>query len=177
MKCWNDYCDEAHDISRSKGWWEQDRNDGEMLALMHSELSELHKAFFDEKARLCQPRPSAKVPVLNEAEEELSDLAIRLFDYCAARGVDLDRAYTSAKASKPPIHKGNHALAISDLHLAVSEVLELLRKQESTDAAVGVLFFKLWGYCVLFGFEFRRAIDAKMAFNSTRPHKHGGKLF
>ncbi|MGI9505149.1 MAG: hypothetical protein ACR2RE_19075, partial [Geminicoccaceae bacterium] len=136
-----------------------------------------HQAFFDEKGRLCQPQPCAKVPSINEAEEEFADLAIRLFDYCAARNVNLDQAYRGAKAIQPPILKGNHALAISDLHLAVSEVLEALRRREDTDIKLGLLLFKLWGYCALFGFDFRRAIDAKMAFNRTRSHKHGGKLF
>ena len=30
--------EEIHETAKSKGWWDKDRNDGEMIALMHSEL-------------------------------------------------------------------------------------------------------------------------------------------
>ena len=30
-----DYC---HDEVKQSGWWDKDRNDGELIALMHSEL-------------------------------------------------------------------------------------------------------------------------------------------
>ena len=29
-----------NDIAKEKGWWDEERNNGEMIALMHSELSE-----------------------------------------------------------------------------------------------------------------------------------------
>ena len=38
--CFTAMADEVHANSRDKGWWDEDRNNGEMIALMHSELSE-----------------------------------------------------------------------------------------------------------------------------------------
>lgn len=32
----------AHQIAVDKGWWESDRNDGELIALMHSECRGCH---------------------------------------------------------------------------------------------------------------------------------------
>ena len=32
--------DISHHIAKEKGWWDDARNDGELIALMHSELSE-----------------------------------------------------------------------------------------------------------------------------------------
>jgi hypothetical protein len=35
---------EVHQTALDKGWWEEDRNVGEMIALVHSEISEAHEA-------------------------------------------------------------------------------------------------------------------------------------
>ena len=35
---------DIHETAKSKGWWDSERNDGELIALMHSELSEALEA-------------------------------------------------------------------------------------------------------------------------------------
>jgi NTP pyrophosphatase (non-canonical NTP hydrolase) len=68
----------CHEIAVSKGWWDADRNDGELIALMHSELSEALEAL-------------RKGDDANLAEE-LADCCIRVFDYCGARKLNLEKA-------------------------------------------------------------------------------------
>lgn len=70
---------ECHRIARRKGWWRDERNDGEAIALMHSELSETLEAL-----RTHAPKEAVA--------EELADCCIRIFDYCGARGIDLEEA-------------------------------------------------------------------------------------
>ena len=81
---------EIHQVNRDKGFWEdgKDRNDGEMIALMHSELSELLEVVRKEgyEAR-CE-----KVPEISAAEEEVADLIIRVLDYSRARNLDVGNA-------------------------------------------------------------------------------------
>ncbi len=36
----NSLCHESHAIAVDRGWWDAERSDGELIALMHSELSE-----------------------------------------------------------------------------------------------------------------------------------------
>jgi NTP pyrophosphatase (non-canonical NTP hydrolase) len=73
-------------------WWRDlktnrriKRNDGEMIALMHSELSEalehVRKSTMDDK-----------LPHRKGVEVEMADCVIRIMDYCAGRGLDLGGA-------------------------------------------------------------------------------------
>lgn len=100
-------CFEAHEISKSKGFYETPPSIPERIALMHSELSEALESyregqplyFYGEKGK-----PEGLVA-------ELADAVIRIADICGHLGVDLEQA-----------------------------------------------------------------IQEKMAYNRTRPYKHGGKL-
>jgi len=75
-----------HMNARAKGWWDTERNDGEMIALIHSELSEAL-----EYARKGNP-PDDKVPELSGVAAELADTVIRIMDLCVGRGIDLGQA-------------------------------------------------------------------------------------
>lgn len=72
--------------SRAKGFWDKERNDGETLALIHSELSEALEAL-----RQGNP-PDDKVPDFSSLEAELADVIIRIFDYAGGRGLNIAQA-------------------------------------------------------------------------------------
>lgn len=87
----NDYAQACH-IANRKWWYDKDgkrieRNKGELLCLIHSEISE---AMEGERKNL----PDDKLPHRRMAEVELVDALIRIFDYAGAFGYDLDGAYS-----------------------------------------------------------------------------------
>jgi NTP pyrophosphatase (non-canonical NTP hydrolase) len=96
--CLEEFTIDIHHNAVSKGFWPTNpdgscaRNDGEAIALMHSELSEMLEAI-----RHGNP-PSDHIPEFTGAEEEAADLVIRLLDWCGARNIRLADAILAKMA-------------------------------------------------------------------------------
>jgi NTP pyrophosphatase (non-canonical NTP hydrolase) len=75
----------CHQRARANGFWDKERNKGEMIALMHSELSEMLEG-------VRKPGPDSHCPEFTSEEIELADLLIRAFDYAAAHQLRLGAA-------------------------------------------------------------------------------------
>ena len=92
----NDYSSQCH--AASLKWWQDpktgepiERNKGELICLMHSELSEamegVRKDLMDDK-----------LPHRKMEEVELVDTIIRIFDYAGGFGLDLQGAFEEKMA-------------------------------------------------------------------------------
>lgn len=85
----NDLVKSAHENSVNHGFWEKDKNFGEVIALMHTELSEAYEeyrnhknvdeTYYEEDGKPCG------VP------SELADVVIRVFDFCGGANIDLEK--------------------------------------------------------------------------------------
>lgn len=79
----------AHGLAVDKGFWDKgaNRNKGEMIALIHAELSEMLEA-----VRLPGIVKSEKIPYYTAEAEELADVIIRALDYAGGWGIDVQGA-------------------------------------------------------------------------------------
>lgn len=78
----------VHDMAVSKGWYDgsSTRNPAELIALMHSELSEALEGFRTGN------KPSDKIPEFLSSEEEFADCIIRILDAAEHLGLNVGAA-------------------------------------------------------------------------------------
>lgn len=98
----------VHELNINAGWWHDintgerlERNKGEMLCLIHSEISEcmegVRKGLMDDK-----------LPHRTMEEVEMADAVIRILDYCGGHDLDLagaiaeKLAYNAQRADHKP---------------------------------------------------------------------------
>lgn len=99
----NQLAREVHRNAVDKGFYEQPKNIGEMIALMHSELSEALEAdrsgrYFSENIQAVNGwvqdadfLEAYRHQVKGTFEEEMADIVIRVMDMCAWKGIDLEQ--------------------------------------------------------------------------------------
>lgn len=79
------WCELCHSIAKEKGFWEKERNIGEALMLIVTELAEAMEGYRHQDH--------------DNFREELADTFIRLFDLCGGLGIDIE-AEIAKKAEK-----------------------------------------------------------------------------
>jgi len=73
-------------INVLKGWTQKERTDGEMIALIHAEISEALEGLRHGNQR------SKIIPEVSEAEEEIADALIRIMDMAFLRKWNIPKA-------------------------------------------------------------------------------------
>lgn len=164
-------------------WWQDpktgqriDRNKGELLALIASELSE---ALEGERKDLMDDH----LPHRKMAEVEMADAVIRILDFSGGFDIPL-----SLPDRMPEPLSDNRAEAIWQIHTELAMFSIFSRKvnvkMEEIGRGMGTVLRFIFAYCVKFGYDLTGAIAEKRAYNLKRAdhtHAHrlapGGKAF
>lgn len=172
---WDALAKIVHADNVAKGFWPPEgRNFGEMIALAHSELSEAHDDW-DHKRE-----PDEKCPQYMNTFVEVADCMIRLLDTMGSRGgsvnalnvmdyADSDFGITQYRAM------GDNLMRINS---KLSAALEGYRKgdEDSVRGNLEDAFMMCFALMVAHNQDAMGIIDAKLAYNRSRPFKHGKKF-
>ena len=159
---------EAHAIAKEHGWWDQERTFGDLIALVHSELSEALEAY-----RVC-----GIVDCPHEHTEgagvasELADVVIRVADMAEWYGETIASRIGEPAFIAKSVNKPSFGDWVSELHWQVANAWN---EHEYSIGALGDVVHTTDLMAAHYGIDLDAAIEAKMEYNRTRPYRHGGK--
>ena len=97
----NDIIKEAHETAKLKGWWDEPREDGTLMMLMVSEISEAMEEIRSNKPCVYAYSPTNDTMYISHIDKyklkpegaavELVDCFIRIADYFGHRGWDFEK--------------------------------------------------------------------------------------
>lgn len=160
--------DDIYDNAVKHGWWNKPRNTGDMLCLLHSEVSE---AWDCAKSGQIQ----TVIRDLGKPEgyfTEIADVVIRVLDMMGGAGIEV------CAIDEKHLENYTDAEFLCEINLAISTALENVRNvkvdryAEDLSRIIDKCFkIESDADCDLI-FEIKR----KHAFNKTRPYRHGNKV-
>ena len=176
---------EAHAIAKEHGWYDTERSFGDLIALVHSELSralEAYREHGDVKQHLDYRWAPYGHPSLNGVPYELADVVIRVADM--AEWYEENLAPYVSEFDRRGGQLAYEGLAqtfgewVVVLHMTLSDACTAWYVREdrclwfnALARAVALTYHMAAHY----GIDLDAAIEAKMQYNRTRPYRHGGK--
>ncbi len=134
-----------------------------LLALLHSEINEAHDELVDER--------------LNELAIELADIEIRVLDMGGGLVKDFEACVSFAWGPGVKIPDDLH-LAFMNMHKYVTAALEFYRTDEPGLFIGELAKLYIFNRCLAihkFMLNIDQAVTHKMAENTQRGNRHGGK--
>lgn len=173
---------EAHGNAVERGFFPEgeDQNIGELLMLIISELGEALEAhrcekFADMSMLIGYPLENYTYPqwkhdfenfVKDTFEDEIADVFIRLFSLCGYLDLKIEN-----RKILHHINWDTDNIAVQ-LKRIVKYIVNINEKKIDI-IDVSVIHDLILSFCALHNIPIEKHIKAKMAYNRTRPHKHG----
>nr|DAG17395.1 MAG TPA: hypothetical protein [Caudoviricetes sp.] len=184
-----EWAKEIHENAVKHGWWETKRSTGEVIALIHSELSEALEEARDNRPMMYVLGPNGEkicTPCYFNGRKpegiavELADAVIRVLDMAEHVGMplqdyDAERQEVESVRDVAPKIFGDFGTSIAFLHSIVSDLLRASIEGDANDAisaALGIIAY-IEEYLVYRGLDLWQVIELKHNYNKGRPYKHG----
>lgn len=180
----NNLIKESYEIAKEKGWHDKLVSFAEYIANIHAELSEaweewrnnrgLDEIYYecnkseeercniDLECQCCDFSKPSGIPI------ELADVVIRICDMfgeCEKKGFNFDEVIPAFIKSNP-IEFTDFSQFINQCHKVISK---------GTLCSLKAIIIKIEEYCKHNYIDLEQAIELKMAYNKTRPYRHGNK--
>lgn len=176
----NELAKEVHENAVYHGWWEEERDFGELIALIHSEVSEVLEEY--RNGHELTETYYSKNGKPEGIPSEMADIIIRVLDICGKYelNIDIDLATIEQECAKFEVREKflkinfkSFGDFIAQLHQAITEWYceGIYSTEERKNILISVV-----GFCWLSDIDIEKAIIEKHAFNIIRPYKHGGKV-
>jgi hypothetical protein len=176
----NNFIAEAHNTAVEKGWWESgDRPVDEVHVLIHSEISEAVEHYRSGAMKVFY-QPNGKPDGFGI---EIADVAIRAADALGRQGhksrmTDKDVEEVCDRVSRPDPDI-NIMTLVNGLHDLVCSVCHAYRPPPKNNLlyceGLETVIWSCWGICKFMDMDFESLVTEKLAYNKTRPYRHGGK--
>ena len=203
---WNRMAAEIHKNAIAHGWWETERDIAEICALIHSELSEALEEYRNGREMyyyFCNDGDSAPCTrskckhweplqwkcLIKKRDEkpegiavELADAIIRILDYAAKSGIDIEKRFDSFLWSIAEEKTNGKELPylVAECHKCISEVYDCATIE--SDLLTGFIEYNfakcislICEWCAANSVNIVDIIYIKHEYNKTRSYKHGGK--
>ena len=181
---------EAHAIAKDHGWWDEERSFGDLIALVHSELSEALEAYREHGLKDWRSHTYSDgfkdgVPDYMEGKpegvpSELADVVIRVANMAEHYHWALD----AAPIPEPeewmefsPAKSFGDWIGLCHIHASDALIAAWMPPERFTSPLVSLnlVVRTVQRMAAYYGIDLDAAIEAKMAYNRTRPYRHGGK--
>lgn len=184
------FSDDCHEAA--KDWWinldtgeQLDRNVGELLALVHSEISEAYEGWSSNSM-------DQHLPERCSIEVELADVMVRIGDLNRGKNLGVEHAFWPVRESEDAFELNTPIQSdFNEMHVGVSHALEGYRKNKMDDEhkqfkqlTVGLARTIVYTEVIAhkLSLDIDDAIHEKMAYNAQREDhkiknrvKNGGK--
>lgn len=179
MRNLNELSREIYEANKAKGFWDKERNYGEMLMLAISELGEginAHRSGRLSKIDEVDERDfvlSFEGLVKDTFEDEVADTFIRLMDIYGGSGIvghDLDYSVWAEHRLAADNLRG-----IDNVGEGMLVVTHEICKCHTSRMRIPYAIAHIIQFCAFHGIDLDAHVTAKIRYNSTRPRLHGKK--
>ena len=187
---------EAHAIAKDHGWYDTEHTFGDLIALVHSELSEALEAYREwelipyvrcwQGARY-DVHPADQIHPDNHngtkpvgVASELADVVIRVADMAEHYHWDLDAVSIPEPEEwmefSPPKSFGDW-IGLCHIHASDALVKAWMPPErfQTPSVSLNLVIRTVQRMAAHYGIDLDAAIEAKMEYNRIRSYRHGGK--